>query len=285
MKKIKLFEEFANSVNEKKFTIGDTWEWHGKDWDPKKKDNVDVVKKVKITKVEGSKITGQFDGESKEYIIRDADKYLKQQIKESVVNESETLIFDEIGVDLTKLQDQVDAMLKWDISDSKWINALKGIQSALNKVDDLVAKADQKLGAITYNESEEMNEGIVSIKGGRIIAHKVLNKLVDMGLIPVKKKSEDLLETIAEVIVNVKMESVETEGAELNEAVEVKVSLKHAKEAIGLFNDMYRDYGTMKNTDVFSFKNKDAAHDFVQGLVKHLHIPVGEIDAPENLLK
>lgn len=216
MKKIKLFEEFADSVNEKKFTVGDTWEWHGKDWDPAKKANVDVVKKVKITHVEGSKVTGQFDGESKEYIIRDADKYLKKQVKESV----------------------------------------------------------------------EMNEGVVSIKGGRIIAHKVLNKLVDMGLIPVKKKSEDLLETIALVIANAKMESVETEeDASLNEAVEVTVSLKHAKDAMGLFNDMYRDYGTMKASDVFSFKNKDAAHDFVQGLVKHLHIPVGEIEAPKDLLK
>lgn len=92
--------------------------------------------------------------------VEDFLKGLKKPIKESAVNESETLIFDEIGVDLAKLQDRVNAMLKWNISDSKWINALKGIQSALNKVDDLVAKADQKLGAITYNESVEINEGV-----------------------------------------------------------------------------------------------------------------------------
>lgn len=58
-----------------------------------------------------------------------------------------------------------------------------------------------------------VTEGVVSIKGGRIIAHKVLNKLVDMGLIPVRKKSEELLETIAEVITNAKMESVEVNEA------------------------------------------------------------------------
>lgn len=219
MKKIKLFEEFADSVNEKKFNAGETWEWHTVEWDPKRKNNFKVVKKVEITDIESNgDVIGRIVGTPDKFIVRDASKYLKKQIKESV------------------------------------------------------------------ESTEEMNEGVVSIKGGRIIAHKVLNKLVDMGLIPVKKKSDDLLETIAEVIANAKMESVETEGVELNEAVEVRVSLRHAKEAIGLFNDMYRDYGTMKNTDVFSFKNKDAAHDFVQGLVKHLHIPVGEIDAPKNLL-
>lgn len=62
----------------------------------------------------------------------------------------------------------------------------------------------------TYKvEESEVTEGLVSIKGGRIIAHKVLNKLVDMGLLSVRKKTEDLLETIAEVITNAKMESVE----------------------------------------------------------------------------
>ena len=62
----------------------------------------------------------------------------------------------------------------------------------------------------TYKvEESKITEGVVSIKGGRIIAHKVLNKLVDMDLLPVRKKTEDLLETIAEVIANAKMESVE----------------------------------------------------------------------------
>jgi len=62
----------------------------------------------------------------------------------------------------------------------------------------------------TYKvEESKITEGVVSIKGGRIIAHKVLNKLVDMDLLSVRKKTEDLLETIAEVIANAKMESVE----------------------------------------------------------------------------
>lgn len=213
-----------------------------------------------------------------------------------------------------------------------------------------------------------MTEGVVSIKGGRIIAHKVLNKLVDMGLIPVKKKSEDLLETIAEVITNAKMESVEVnEGAikqfevdytdmeksikrgigwidpeyteetwenssnavdfqlvkdeiykrlikagllwhsdesgeekgkqvkslkelgikesVINEAFDVKVGLRHTKDAIALFNDMFMKYGKRPSTDVFSFKEKDAAIDFVQMLVKNLQIPMGEIEADKDIIK
>ena len=91
---------------------------------------------------------------------------------EEELNEEETLIFDEIGEDLVKLQDQIDSMLKWDISDPKWIVALKGIQSACNKVDDAISKADQKLGAIKYNESEiklneeELSEVLLERGGG-----------------------------------------------------------------------------------------------------------------------
>ena len=220
-----------------------------------------------------------------------------------------------------------------------------------------------------FNSSDELtNEGVVSIKGGRIIAHKVLNKLVDMGLIPVKKKSEDLLETIAEVITNAKMESVgvnegaikqfevdyadmeksikrgigwidpeyteetwenssnavdfqlvkdeiykrlikagllwhsdesgEEKGKQvkslkelgikesvINEAFDVKVSFRHTKDAIALFNDMFMKYGKRPSTDVFSFKEKDAAIDFVQMLVKNLQIPMGEIEADNNIIK
>jgi hypothetical protein len=75
------FEQFLNEA--KNFKVGDTWEWHGKDWSADQKKDVDTIKKVKITKVEGSNITGQFDGESKEYIIRDANKYLKKKVNES----------------------------------------------------------------------------------------------------------------------------------------------------------------------------------------------------------
>ena len=71
----------------------------------------------------------------------------------------------------------------------------------------------------------------------------------------------------------------------VNEAFDVKVSFRHAKDAIGLFNDMFIKYGKRPSSDVFSFKEKDAAIDFVQMLVKNLNIPMGEIEADDNVIK
>jgi len=89
MKQLKDFAETKHEglpdKVEEKLKVGQTYNWEGKEWDPKKKDNVKVSKKVKITKIKGGDVYGQFDGESKEYVIRGADKYLKP-IKESKSN-------------------------------------------------------------------------------------------------------------------------------------------------------------------------------------------------------
>jgi len=100
------------------------------------------------------------------YSILDVLKSQKYKGLKESVNEAETLIFDEIGENLFKLQDQIDSMLKWKITDQKWIVALKGIQSACSKLEDTVAKADQKLGALEYNES--LREGLLKLDEGAI---------------------------------------------------------------------------------------------------------------------
>jgi len=111
-------------------------------------------------------ILNELPKEVKNKFVNQAEKYIEtKKIKESV-NEAETLIFDEIGENLTKLQDQIDSMLKWKITDQKWIVALKGIQSACSKLEDTVAKADQKLGAIEYNES--LSEGTLKLDEGAV---------------------------------------------------------------------------------------------------------------------
>jgi hypothetical protein len=86
-----------------------------------------------------------------------------------------------------------------------------------------------------------VTEGVVSIKGGRIIAHKVLNKLVDMGLIPVKKKSEELLETIAEVITNAKMESVEVNEGAISDIHIMAQEAKDFKSFVKEFTKTHHD--------------------------------------------
>lgn len=277
------------------------------------------------------------------------------------IDEKEVNLFDEIGPELEALRSKISGLMKKS-EDDKWTSALGKALTALSTIDRNLSQADSKLGVVP------VHEGVVSIKGGRIIANQVLNKLVDMGLIPVKKKSEDLLEEIAKVITNAKMESVEiNEGAvkafeidyadmekaikrgigwidpeyveetwenssnaidfnlvkdeiykrlikagllwhsnengeekgkqvkslkdlgikesAINEAYDVTVSLKHAKDAIALFNDMFMKYGKRPSSDVFSFKEKDAAIDFVQMLVKNLQIPMGEIEADKDIIK
>lgn len=67
----------------------------------------------------------------------------------------------------------------------------------------------------SLDDTESLEEGVVSIKGGRILAHKVLNKLVDMEIIPVRKKTEDLVEAIASLLATTSM------SESLNEAFEV----------------------------------------------------------------
>jgi hypothetical protein len=80
MKHIKLFEQFLYEA--KDFKVGDKWEWHGVEWDPNARRDYSSVKKVEITKIKpNGEVFGKFEGESEEFIVRDANKYLKKKIK------------------------------------------------------------------------------------------------------------------------------------------------------------------------------------------------------------
>lgn len=72
------------------------------------------------------------------------------------------------------------------------------------------------------------------------------------------------------------------ESSELNEAVKVEVSLRHARNANDLFDDMFKDYGKKLSTDVFSFKDGSGARDFIRMMIKNLQIPAGEITADQK---
>ena len=132
--------------------------------------NEGLSKEQKMVETFLNKIAKEFD-----YSIKDAVRFVKETISkmgldEAKVNEDETLIFDELGTDLTKLQDQIITMLGWDIKDQKWIKGLKTIQYDLDKVEDTIAKFDQKLGAIEYNESvTEANDHEVGMANGQLL--------------------------------------------------------------------------------------------------------------------
>ena len=66
---------YKNNLNEAKFKVGDKWEWH----------HVDGVKTVEITNVKSNgDVVGREDGSSEDFIVRDANKYLKKKVTESL---------------------------------------------------------------------------------------------------------------------------------------------------------------------------------------------------------
>ena len=153
---------------------------------------------------------------------------------ESKVTEGEVNLFDEVGPELEALRTKISGLMRKS-EDDKWTSALGKALSALSTLDRNLSQADSKLGVVP------VTEGVVSIKGGRIIAHKVLNKLVDMGLIPVKKKSEELLETIAEVITNAKMESVGVNEGSMSDIDLMAQEAKDFKSFVKEFTKTHHD--------------------------------------------
>jgi hypothetical protein len=70
-----------STVNEAKFKVGDSWEWN----------HVDGVKIVTITNVKpNGDVVARAEGESRDFIVRDANKYLKKKVNESLVNEAKS---------------------------------------------------------------------------------------------------------------------------------------------------------------------------------------------------
>jgi hypothetical protein len=142
------------------------------------------------------------------------------QTYEEFLNEGQYFIFDEIGSDITNLQDKIGELLKKDISAPKWIVALKGIQSACKKVEDMIAKADEKLGVIPYNESS-INEAMSltdyyrnSDKEVKGIA-KEIDGIIDMAGLNINKKNEllDLITDLTDAyLADMRNESVVNEG-------------------------------------------------------------------------
>ena len=67
-----------------KINIGDTWEWHGIEYDQKKGDNYKVVKQILITNVDSKgQVKGRFVGTANDFIVREPGKYLKKKVSSS----------------------------------------------------------------------------------------------------------------------------------------------------------------------------------------------------------
>jgi RNA polymerase-interacting CarD/CdnL/TRCF family regulator len=70
---------------------------------------------------------------------------------------------------------------------------------------------------------------------------------------------------------------IKYESLEINEKNEVTVSLRYAVQANDIFDDMYRKLGEKESTDVFSFKSKTYAEDFIESLIM-VGVPKNEIN-------
>jgi hypothetical protein len=118
------------------------------------------------------------------------------------------------------------------------------------------AKDDKAAAMIVkkYWLDESLNEGVVSIKGGRILAHKVLNKLVDMEIIPVKKKTEDLVEAIASLLATTSMSESIDEGYEVHYSDGIRAMKKFGSEsqAISFAKDLIKNKSGIQFVDVFN---------------------------------
>lgn len=187
------------------------------------------------------------------------------------VTEGEVNVFDELGPELEALRSKISGLMRKS-TDDKWTSALGKALSAVSTLDRNLSQADSKLGVV-------LTEGVVSIKGGRIIAHKVLNKLVDMDLIPVRKKTEDLLEVIAKVISDAKMESVEiNEGA----MSDIDLMAKEAKDFKSFVKEFKKEY---KNMDAGSATELEAWLQSVYDGAKTNESVVSEAIKPAGLSK
>ena len=108
-------------------------------------------------------------------------------------------------------------------------------------------------GNSSLSNEEKVDEGVVSIKGGRILAHKVLNKLVDMDIIPVKKKSEEAIEAVASVLATTSMAESLNEAFEVHFSDGIRQMKKFDKEdkAISFAKDLVKNKKDVQFVDVF----------------------------------
>ncbi len=65
--------------------VGDVWEWHGVEYDPKKGDNYKVIKQVEILDIDSKgQVKGRYVGTTKNFIVREPNKYLKKKVTDKI---------------------------------------------------------------------------------------------------------------------------------------------------------------------------------------------------------
>jgi hypothetical protein len=224
MKYLKLFNSFLNEdlENEEESIVTE------KHWD-----NGTINPKVKVGDTFDNVATSKGYRNKVVYVSKNTGAFVVQKVTEYGVEAKEFYVFYKEGSN--KLGGSLD--MTTDLSDAKRI----------------ADNATGSYGVLARNEAV-VTEGVVSIKGGRILAHKVLNKLVDMEIIPVKKKTEDLVEAIASLLATTSMSESIDEGYEVHYSDGIRAMKKFGSEsqAISFAKDLIKNKSGIQFVDVFN---------------------------------
>lgn len=88
------------------------------------------------------------------------DGNLSESLK---IDEKEVLLFDEVGTELEAFRSKIEKLIDKS-TDNKWIIALKKTMSSLDRLENDLAKADDKLGVIPVYENVNEDFKDVSVK-------------------------------------------------------------------------------------------------------------------------
>lgn len=131
-----------------------------------------------------------------------------------------------------------------------------------------------------YLASKNLNNLYNNIKAGNDLDTGVIDSIIKK-LNTIKKSAKKFNNT--DEIKGTVYEGETNSEEYVNEGVDITVSLRYARGAAELFDDMFRGYGKKESTDSFRFKNSDSAIDFVKILVNRMQVPMSEIEMPDKI--
>ena len=193
----------------------------------------------------------------------------------------------DLGIDESSLTEKDEAVfIEFLNKDKNFKKDIKHFKSSDEAVKWAKANFDKFSPDMIKYESLEIDELKLTSYGVKDLLKAVLNRL---DLLPQlgfdkftdvihhlkygdQEEQREIHDKLKELGVNVVYESLE-----INEKNEVTISLRHAVQANDIFDDMYRNLGEKESTDVFSFKTKDYANDFIESLIM-VGIPENEIN-------
>jgi hypothetical protein len=198
----------------------------------------------------------------------------KENMDESIVTEAKDVKSEAISrlADFFRVSPSSLQKFKFDGKDS-----IKDLTNALNATSYEGAEAYYKVAIEMAKKDLGIDESLLTEKDEAVFI-EFLNK--DKNFKKDTKHFKSYDEAVKWAKANFDKFSpdmIKYESLEINEKNEVTVSLRYAVQANDIFDDMYRKLGEKESTDVFSFKSKEYAEDFIESLIM-VGVPKKEIN-------